>query len=426
MTQSVLIIGSGGREHALAKAFAKSAHVESVYVAPGNAGMELANGTTTPIQCVPIEATDFEALCQFVKEKAVAFTFVGPEIPLSQGIVDAFRSEGLAIVGPTQEAAQLESSKAFAKSMMQKAHVPTASYQTFEPENYDKACAYAAQQGLPVVIKEDGLAAGKGVVIATTEQEVAETLERFLLEQKTAIVIETFLTGEEFSFFAFVNGTHVIPIGFARDYKRAYDHDEGLNTGGMGAFAPLTWGTPELEQEVLAKVVVPLAQQMEKEGVPYTGVLYAGLMQTAQGIQVIEFNARFGDPETQILLPLLEQDLFEIVEAHLAQQPITVSLSQNVSLGVVLAAEGYPQAPVSGMPIVFPADFPLEHVCFSGVKQTQDALVANGGRILMVTAQAATVEACRQKVYGLLDELTISQTFYRRDIGILPKRSEQS
>lgn len=418
MKEKVLIIGSGGREHALAKAFARSKRVEAVYVAPGNPGMMLQSSNHTLIECVPINHNEFNKLREFAQQTGISVTFVGPEVPLSEGIVDDFRSHHLAIVGPTQKAAQLEASKAFAKGFMTRAGVPTAAYCEFQPEQYSEAQAYLTTQTLPIVIKQDGLAAGKGVVIAQTEQEAQDTLRSMLVVQKTPVVIEEFLQGEEFSFFSLVNEEHVIPIGFARDYKRAYDHDEGLNTGGMGAFAPLKWISKELEEEVLATIVRPLIKQMKEEGFPYTGVLYSGLMQTAQGPKVIEFNARFGDPETQIVLPLLETDLYDIVEAHLNQSDIQIEIADDVSLGVVLAAEGYPQQNATGMPLQFEHNFPLEQVCFAGVgEDEQGQLIATGGRILMVTSRQQTIEACRQDVYRLLEQLKVPQTFYRHDIG---------
>lgn len=409
---NVLIIGSGGREHALAKAFERSPKVAKVFVAPGNAGMPSAK-----IECVNIGILDFVTLRQFVADNQIVLTFVGPEVPLSEGIVDDFNLHNLPIVGPTQYAAQMESSKTFAKGVMDRAGLPTAGYQSFEAKALEKALAYLNSQSMPIVIKQDGLAAGKGVVIAQTLEEAKETVREMMQDLNSPIVIEEFLTGEELSFFSLVNGEHIISIGFARDYKRAYDNDEGLNTGGMGAYSPLMWVDHAIEQEIMDKVLHPLLAQMVKEGQPYTGVLYSGLMQTANGIKVIEFNARFGDPETQILLPLIETDFFDLVSAHLAKRDIEVKLANKTSLGVIVAAEGYPQDYAKGMEIGFTDDFPMDNVCFAGVAEKDGKLTANGGRILMVTTQQDDLVSARKAVYELLEKVKIEKSFYRRDIG---------
>lgn len=409
---NVLIIGSGGREHAIAKAFERSPKVAKVFVAPGNAGMP-----SSKIECVNIGITDFPALRQFVADNQIALTFVGPEVPLSEGIVDDFNAHNLPIVGPTKYAAQMESSKAFAKGVMDRAGVPTASYQSFPAKDLEKATAYLETQSMPIVIKQDGLAAGKGVVIAQTLTEAKDTVREMMVDLNSPVVIEEFMTGEELSFFTLVNGEHIIPIGFARDYKRAYDNDEGLNTGGMGAYSPLMWVDQAIEQEIMDKVLRPLLAQMVKENEPYTGVLYSGLMHTANGIKVIEFNARFGDPETQILLPLIETDFFDLVSAHLDKKQIEVKLSNKTSLGVIVAAEGYPQDYAKGMEIHFADNFPMENVCFAGVAEKDGKLTANGGRILMVTTQQDDLISARKAVYELLEKVKIEKSFYRRDIG---------
>lgn len=409
---NVLVIGSGGREHALAKAFERSPQVANVFVVPGNAGMPSAK-----IHCVNLSMLDFPALRQFVADNHIALTFVGPEVPLSEGIVDDFNAHNLPIVGPTKYAAQMESSKAFAKGVMDRAGVPTASYQSFLAKDLEKATAYLETQAMPIVIKQDGLAAGKGVVIAQTLDEAKETVREMMQDLDSPVVIEEFLTGEELSFFSLVNGEHIISIGFARDYKRAHDNDEGLNTGGMGAYSPLMWVDKAIEQEIMDKVLRPLLAQMVKEGQPYTGVLYSGLMHTANGIKVIEFNARFGDPETQILLPLIETDFFDLVSAHLAKRDIDVKLANKTSLGVIVAAEGYPQDYAKGMEISFADDFPMDNVCFAGVAEKDGKLTANGGRILMVTTQQANLVEARKAVYELLEKVKIEKAFYRRDIG---------
>lgn len=409
--KKILVIGSGGREHALAKAFARSEHVERVYVAPGNAGMMI--DTSLPIQCVPIKVEAIEKLRLFAQEQAIDLTFVGPEVPLTLGIVDIFRKAGLVIIGPTKVASQLESSKSFAKDLMKRAAVPTARYQTFTKEQMDDALAFLQHLTAPYVIKQDGLAAGKGVVIAHTLLEAESVAREFL--NISSIVIEEYLDGEEFSFFTLVNEEHLLPIGHARDYKRVGDGDTGLNTGGMGAFSPVPFVDDQLSQRVLDEIVSPLVKQMVKEGIPYTGVLYAGLMLTKEGPKVIEFNVRFGDPETQILLPRIQTDFYEVCQAHLAKQEMEIQLSPQKALGVILAAEGYPEKYEKGMSLQIKA--PLETICFSGVSASETELTSDGGRILMVTAMAHTLSEARKQVYEDLTKITAPSTFYRHDIG---------
>ncbi|WP_124057695.1 phosphoribosylamine--glycine ligase [Vaginisenegalia massiliensis] len=417
--KKVMVIGSGGREHALALAFAKSDSVDQVFVVPGNPGMELIKeGYFSKISCQSLDMLDFASLVQFAKSQDVAYTFVGPEVPLSQGIVDYFRFEGLDIVGPRQKAAQLEGSKAFAKGLMDRAGVPTARYQAFQAQEYHQALAYLYEQDLPIVIKQDGLAAGKGVIIAESLEVAESTLQSMMQEGQSSVVIEEFLTGEEFSFFALVNEEQIIPVGVAQDFKRAYDNDQGLNTGGMGAYSPVSWVDSTLKEQVINQVLQPLLKQMVAEDVAYTGVLYAGLMQTAKGPKVIEFNARFGDPETQILLPLIDTPFDQLIEAHLAKADLDVKLSTDACLGVVLAAQGYPGSYEKGMAIELPTDFPQHQVCFAGVTQVNGKLVTNGGRILMITSRQADLEACRQEVYSLLEQVKVDKSFYRKDIGL--------
>lgn len=419
MTQKVLVIGSGGREHALARAFSKSKHVSEVFVAPGNPGMVLGqHDNDAPITCIAIDPMNSDALIALVKAESISVTFVGPEQPLSDGIVDVFNREQLPIVGPTQYSAQLESSKSFAKSIMQKADVPTAKYAKFEPEDLNDALKYVKTQSLPIVIKQDGLAAGKGVVIAQTYEEAESTVIEMLETHRHHIIIEEFMTGEEFSVFSLVNHRHVIHVGVARDYKRAYDFDQGLNTGGMGAYASVPWVNETVLNTVYHTIIQPLANQMADDQTPYTGVLYTGLMMTSDGPKVVEFNCRFGDPETQIVLPLIETDFYELIQAHLSQSPITVTYSQDVALGVVLAAQGYPGEYVKDIPINLDASLDLGQICFAGVTQGETStLKSSGGRILMVTCQGETFDLCRQRVYEQLQLLTSDATFYRQDIG---------
>lgn len=419
--KQVLIVGSGGREHALARQFAKSPQVKQVWVAPGNPGMEEEpSAAAAAIKCLTIGITEFEKLAEFAMNEAIDVTFIGPEIPLNLGIVDYFNEKQLAVVGPTQQAAQLEASKTFAKEVMQRAGVKTAQHQTFSAAQFNEAKAYLSQQDIPVVLKQDGLAQGKGVVIAETMAEAQESLDLMMNDYHSDVVIEECLVGEEFSHFSLVNGDHIMSIGSACDYKRAFDGNQGPNTGGMGAFAPVDWVDEALNTEIETKILQPLSQQMLADGIPFTGVLYTGLMKTAKGLYVIEFNTRFGDPETQILLPLLEVDLYDIVMAHLKQLPLEVKLSSEVSLGVVVAARGYPKAFQQGMPITVAADFPREQLFYAGVtaQSNRTELVSCGGRILMVTAQAGNKEACRQAVYQAIQAVDIPDSFYRGDIGL--------
>ncbi|WP_022795734.1 phosphoribosylamine--glycine ligase [Bavariicoccus seileri] len=418
--KNILVIGSGGREHAIARAFAKSKQVKTVYVAPGNPGMTLVERPGEWIECVPIDQLDFEALKSFVKTYDVTVTFVGPEVPLDKGIVDSFREENLAIVGPQKEAAQMETSKTFAKRIMEEAQVKTAAYRSFSPDQYPSAKSYLETTELPIVIKEDGLAAGKGVTIAETREVALNTIKTMMVDEQSSIVIEEFLTGKEFSYFFLVNQEAIIPIGTAQDYKRAYDGQTGPNTGGMGAYAPVDWGDETLKQQVMTEVMRPLSQQLVKGGIPYTGVLYAGMMLTPKGLRVIEFNARLGDPETQVLLPLIEQDFYDIISAHLSKKEIEVTLKKESSIGVVIAAKGYPRAYSKGMRITEIPNETLEHTLFSGVDVDQNKhIITTGGRIAMVTATGRNLETCRQEVYDRVKTVEIPNTFYRSDIGQL-------
>lgn len=418
--EKVLIVGSGGREHALARAFSQSSQVSTVFVAPGNAGM-----VSDKIQTVALAMDDSDALLSFAQEEGIALTFVGAERPLEAGLVDAFRAAGLAIVGPTKYASQLESSKAFAKEVMHAAQVPTSSYEYFNAGDMEAAWAYLEGKGLPAVIKVDGLYAGKGVVIPESMAEAQATLERFLVEEKLPVIIEDFMVGPEFSYFTLINGTSVIPVGSACDYKRVSDNDQGLNTGGMGAFSPVPWFDEAMETEVLDTIVRPVAEEMVRRGEPFTGVLYSGLMLTAEGLKVVEFNTRFGDPETQILLPRIQDDFYDLIQAHLAAEAYEVNLSPETHLGIIVAAEGYPEAYAKGMPIRFTQAAKMEDIYFAGVQAEESGtdLVANGGRILMVTAEGANLSKARQAAYAQVDQVNLPQSFYRSDIGLHRERS---
>lgn len=415
MKYNVLVVGSGGREHAIARAFAKSKWVSKVYVAPGNPGMLL--DSQDPIECVAIEVTAVDKLAHFVEKVGIAVTFIGPEQPLELGIVDYFNQRNLAVVGPTQVAAQLENSKWFAKKIMAEANVKTAQYRYFASDDYQMALTYCYELGLPCVIKADGLMAGKGVVIPETLVEAESTLQRMMLTNQKSVLIEEFLVGKEFSHFSLVNGDHIISLGSACDYKRVLDGDKGANTGGMGAFAPVPWVDESLNQRIIDEIVAPVAKEMMRQRTPFTGILYTGIILTTNGPKVIEFNTRLGDPETQILLPLFEPDFYEIIEAHLQKIPFEIPLKNQTNLGVVLAAEGYPATCKTQIPIHIPQEL-QQQVFFAGVGGEAKLLLSTGGRILMMTSSGTDLKQAREKVYQQLELLRIEETFYRQDIGL--------
>ena len=417
--KSVLIIGSGGREHAIARSFSESMTVETVYVAPGNPGM-LSNAK---IECVNIQVTEIELLIEFAQINHIDLTFVGPEQPLELGIVDSFMEHNLAIVGPTKSAAQLENSKNFAKDIMKQVDVKTAQYKFFEPKSYSSAKEYAQTLGLPFVIKADGLMSGKGVVIPETMDEALTTLKDMMETNNKPVLIEEFLIGSEFSHFSLINGTHVIPLGTSCDYKRVADGDQGLNTGGMGAFAPVPWFN-EVEQKIVqSEIVQPIADRIVEIGTPFTGVLYTGIIWTADGPKVIEFNTRLGDPETQVLLPLLENDIYDVMEAHLNHSPIDIKFKNEFNVGVVLAATGYPTTPMNHIPLDI-ADDLTEHILFAGITESPDSgLLSKGGRILIGLGNGQSLEEAKINAYKVMKNLDIKDTFYREDIGL--NRSNQ-
>jgi len=410
----VLIIGKGGREHAIAWKFAQSSLVEKVYVAPGNAGMR----SVAEIVNISEEAT--EDLVQFAKEKQIDLTFVGPEAPLMNGVVNAFHNEGLTIFGPTQEAALIEGSKAFAKDLMKKYHIPTAEYQTFT--SYEEAKKYVEEKGAPIVIKADGLAAGKGVVVAQTKDEAIETLFDYLENDKfgeasQSVVIEEFLSGEEFSLMAFVHNEAVYPMVIAQDHKRAFEGDEGPNTGGMGAYSPVPQISNEVVNEAINTILMPAAKALKAEGRPFTGILYAGLIQTESGPKVIEFNARFGDPETQVVLPRLESDLAEVLLGILKEEPVELKWNNQAVLGVVVASKGYPGSYEKGTPLgTLPASD--KHLIFhAGTKEENGQYISDGGRVYLVASFGQTLSEAKDQVYEKLNDLPMDGLFYRKDIG---------
>ena len=415
--KKVLVIGSGGREHAIVYALSRSPQVEKIYCAPGNAGIaQLA-------ECVAIKDTDVEGLLLFAKETEVDLTVVGPEAALAAGVVDAFRAEGMPIFGHTKAATQIESSKEFAKIIMQKYNVPTAAYQSFT--DYEAALAYIKAGSLPTVLKYDGLAAGKGVVIATTLEEADAALQDMLCNEafgKGKVVIEDYLEGPEFSFMCFVNGENVYPMPLSQDHKRAYDNDEGPNTGGMGAYTPLPFVTEEDEAFAKKYVLEAVAKGMCQEGLPLTGVLYGGLMKTVQGVKVIEFNARFGDPETEVVLPLLESDAYDVFygiatgDGQLTIGDGQLAWRKEATIGVVLASKGYPGDYTKGAVIegVEEFDGPVFHM---GTKHDNGVLKTNGGRVMMCIATGKDIATAREKVYAEIAKIKCDNLFYRTDIA---------
>ncbi|MEL3973890.1 phosphoribosylamine--glycine ligase [Rossellomorea oryzaecorticis] len=412
----VLVIGRGGREHAIAKKLAESESVTHVFCAPGNPGMaEIA-------ELIAVKETDSEALISLAKEKKVDYTIVGPENPLLEGIVDDFQNHGLKIFGPTKNAAIIEGSKSFSKELMKKYQIPTAQYEVFT--EIEAAEAYIKKAGAPIVIKADGLAAGKGVVVAQTEEEAMGALREMLLNKKfgdasVKVVIEECLMGEEFSLMAFVRGEKVYPMVIAQDHKRAFDGDQGPNTGGMGAYSPVPHISDEIVREAITTVLLPTAKAMVKEERSFTGILYAGLMLTSDGPKVIEFNARFGDPETQVVLPRLKSDLGLIIRDLLEDQEVYLDWKEEAVLGVVLASNGYPDGYEKGVSLPKLQNLMQDTLVYhAGTALNEEGkLVTDGGRVLLIAAEADTVETAYQSVYEQLNRLECPGLFFRRDIG---------
>lgn len=408
---NVLVIGSGGREHAIVEALKRSPKATKIYAAPGNAGIaELA-------ECVAIKDTEVEKLVEFAKSHNVELTVVGPEAALAVGVVDRFREEGLKIFGPTKAAAEIEASKDFAKRLMVKYDVPTAAYATFT--DFEEAMAYVRKGSLPTVLKYDGLAAGKGVVIAETMEEAEATLRDMLLDTKFGegrVVIEEFLTGEEFSLMCFVAGNKICPMPVAQDHKRAYDNDEGPNTGGMGAYTGLPFITAEDHAYAMQNIMQRVADAMVEEGVPFTGVLYGGLMKTPNGIKVIEFNARFGDPETEVVLPRLQSDAVDVFMAVANNEQPTTEWSKEATLGIVLASKGYPGSYDKGFAIrgTERVDAKIFHM---GTARKDGELVTAGGRVMIVVASAPSLEEALKKARKEIANIECDNLFHRTDIG---------
>ncbi|MDY4594115.1 MAG: phosphoribosylamine--glycine ligase [[Pasteurella] aerogenes] len=426
---NILIIGNGGREHALAWKVAQSPLADRVFVAPGNAG----TARESAVENVAISVTDVPALVKFAQEKQIGLTIVGPEAPLVVGVVDAFEQAGLTIFGPRQSAAQLEGSKAFTKDFLARHHIPTAEYRNFT--EIAPALAYVREKGAPIVIKADGLAAGKGVIVAMTLQEAEAAIKDMLSgnafgEAGSRVVIEEFLDGEEASFIVMVDGEHVEPMATSQDHKRVGEQDKGLNTGGMGAYSPAPVITPEIHQRVMEQIIYPTVRGMAAENNVYKGFLYAGLMIDKQGQpKVIEFNCRFGDPETQPIMMRMKSDLVELCLQACAGKldEIQSEWHEQAALGIVLAAEGYPNDyrkgdEIYGLPSQASQD---EKVFLAGVAEQAGKLVTSGGRVLCATALGNSVFEAQQKALKLAEQIQWQGRFYRRDIGYRAVAREQ-
>ena len=423
----VLVIGGGGREHALAWKLSQSERIQKIFVAPGN------GGTARDPNLINVPITDVKALREWAQQEKIELTVVGPEAPLAAGVVDEFRANGLRIFGPTKAAAQLESSKAFSKDFMQRHGIPTAIYETFtEPV---KAHAYIDKMGAPIVVKADGLAAGKGVVVAMTAEEAHEAIDFMLLDNQLGVahnsgadgaaiprvVIEEFLQGEEASFIVLCDGQNVLALATSQDHKRLLDHDEGPNTGGMGAYSPAPVVTAQVHARAMREVILPTIKGMEKDGIPYTGFLYAGLMIDAQGMpKTLEFNCRMGDPETQPIVMRLKTDLVEVMLAATSGKLDNLELEwdRRPALGVVMAAAAYPMNPRKGDVITgLPKDDPDAMVFHAGTTLVSGQTVTSGGRVLCVTVLADSVKQAQQKAYEVAKEIHFDGQQYRKDIG---------
>lgn len=429
---NVLVIGSGGREHALAWAMARSPQVEQVYVAPGNGGTEWPGSAAAqglqphaPCQNVPVPSDDFDALLAFAREHKIDLTVIGPETPLAAGIVDVFQAAQLAVWGPRRAAARLEASKSFAKDFMRRHHIPTADYGVFE--DYGAACTFVESFGRTVVVKADGLTAGKGVLVCGSADEAKTALRQVMVEKAFGsagqrVVVEERLYGREISVLAFSDGKTVIPMPVARDHKRVYDGDQGPNTGGMGAYAPAPDIPLALVDEVCRTILQPAVDGMAAEGTPYVGVLYAGLMITPNGPQVLEFNCRFGDPETQAILPLLATDLYDICQACIAGtlDRLDICWRPEACATIVLASSGYPGKYPTGLPIQGLercAAQPDLIVFCAGTARQGSQLVTAGGRVMAVTALGADLPSALKRAYSGVGLLHFDGVHFRRDIG---------
>ncbi|MBQ7575087.1 MAG: phosphoribosylamine--glycine ligase [Bacteroidales bacterium] len=412
MGKRVLVVGGGGREHAIVEALSRSKRVERIFCAPGNAGI------ASLAQCVPLKDTDIEGLKAFALGNAVDLTVVGPEAALAKGIADSFRAAGLAVFGHTAAASRIETSKEFAKQLMAKYDIPTAAYRSFT--DFDEAFAYVSSRPFPAVLKYDGLAAGKGVVIAADRAEAEAALRDMLLDAKFGdgkVVVEDYLTGPEFSFMCFVTGNRVWPMPLSQDHKRAFDGDLGPNTGGMGAYTGLPFIIDEDRSFALENIMQRAADAMCAEGCPLSGVLYGGLMKTPDGIKVIEFNARFGDPETEVVLPLIRSDIYDMFEAVATGRDTSAPEWEDaVTMGVVLASKGYPGSYAKGVEIRGVED--ARGIVFHmGTKREGERLLTAGGRVMMCVAKAPTLAEAKELAYADIDRIECDNLFYRKDIA---------
>ena len=416
----VLVVGSGGREHAIVWKLKQSPKADKIYCAPGNAGI------AKDAECVPIAAMEIDKLVKFAKDEKIDFTIIGMDDPLVAGVVDAFEAEGLKVFGPRKNAAIIEGSKAFSKDLMKKYGIPTAKYETFD--NYDEAKAYVLSQGVPVVVKADGLALGKGVLICNTHDEAVAALDEIMVDKKfgasgSKVVIEEFLTGPEVSVLSFCDGKTVVPMVSAQDHKRAFDNDDGLNTGGMGTFSPSRIYTKEINDECMEKIFKPTVAAMAAEGRTFVGILYFGLMLTKDGMKVIEYNARFGDPETQVILPRLKTDMLEIMEACVdtTLDKMNIEWYDNAAVCVVEASGGYPVSyekgfEITGLDKVAKRDDIV--VFHAGTALKDGKFVTNGGRVLGITGIGKDLDEARKIAYEGVDIVNFEKKHFRHDIGI--------
>lgn len=409
--KKVLVVGSGGRCHAIVDALSRSPQVEKIYCAPGNAGI------AGQAECVKIGVEDVKALCEFAKQHSIDLTIVGPEAALAVGIVDRFQQEGLRIFGPTKAAAQIESSKEFAKRLMEKYDIPTAAYEAFD--EFEAAWEYVKNRPLPAVIKYDGLAAGKGVVVAESYEDAEEALRDMLLDEsfgKGRVVVEEFLAGPEFSFMCITSGEKVYPLAMAQDHKRAYEGDKGPNTGGMGAYSPVPFVTEEIREVALEKIMKATAKAMVAEGVPFVGVLYGGLILTTEGPKVIEFNARFGDPETEVVLPRLRSDIYDLFDAAIDGRDCTTEWSEEAMLGIVLASKGYPGSYAKGVEIcgLKSVNATIYHM---GTAEKDGKIVTAGGRVMMVVGRGESLAVAQSVALESVGRIECDGLFFRKDIG---------
>ncbi len=415
----ILIVGGGGREHAIAASAAKSKRVDKIYCAPGNAGIgQIA-------ECVPIGAMEFDALAAFAKEHAVDFTIIGMDDPLAGGIVDVFEAQGLKVFGPRKNAAVLEGSKAFSKDLMKKYHIPTAAYETFDDPK--EALEYLETARMPIVLKADGLALGKGVLICGTLEEAKAGVKEIMEDKKfgaagSRMVVEEFMTGREVSVLSFVDGKTIKIMSSAQDHKRAQDGDKGLNTGGMGTFSPSPFYTPEVDEFCRKHIYQPTVDAMAAEGRPYVGVIFFGLMLTEDGPKVLEYNARFGDPEAQVVLPRMKNDIIDVMEACVDGRldQIDLLFENNAAVCVVLASDGYPVSYEKGFAIdgLEAFDGSEEYFCFhAGTAQKDGKIVTNGGRVLGITAKGEDLKQARKKAYEATEWVKFENKYMRHDIG---------